>query len=610
MNLAPYIITRRKSGVYAVTPPLVESGGQDGDPTLPQLQVDATIPTATGTVWSIASGDVSGLRSAVTNAQYGDVIELEAGGVWPILETSPVVFQPRSGHTPGAYVLIRPSNWAALAAAHPLGSDGMPTTMTGNPGRMTPSRAAALGLPTLQQTGNVSGGRPGLGVLKMASGSRGLYLWGIQIVQDEAMVTSPFETFWMLGTDLNDSKTSFDDIPKYFVMNQCMLRAEPGALVRKGIQANIEHHAVVNCYIETHSVSFTESCGLWTAYGRGPFRWENNAILGAGIQAFIGGIDLPTSWHSGEFPRDGTIKRNFLHCKPEWIEGHPDYALTQFENQKNNLEFKYGGRLLVEDCILDGCSNGEGTGHTYGQNGQAFMYKTLNQSGNMDWCELHDVTTRYCLARNVGAGIDILGMQVASDGIVREGIQANHLLFEHVALLIPGNASGFRGRGWWAFPVPGPASVSGGVEPSWEFRHITAVGEVEDLKRGLFLGNFVDKGPWPYIRDSVIGECEWVINADSSVGNAQTTLNNRAPNARFDHVALGETAFSSTLGTWNTSPEFWCGGSNAAMGLNSDGTLTAGSPLRAGQAQQASDGTDRGCHMAVLATRIEGVDVI
>ncbi len=607
----------RTPGGLIVPPP---SGGS-GLAELPRVTVDVTIPIATGTIWSISSGDVSGLRNAVANAQYGDAIELEAGGTWPINEKQPVAFGARTGWSPGQWVIIRPSNWMALAAAHPLGSDGMPTTMVGNPGRMTPSRAAALGLPILQQTyntdvdsnGNLIGGHPGLGVLKMTANAKGLYVWGVQVKPNAGMVTSGFETYWMIGTDNNDMWPigNLDGLPKYFVMNQCMVQAPVGAKVRKGAQLNIEHHGVVNSYLETHSTVFTESCTLWTCFGRGPFRWQNNACVGAGIQAFIGGIDLP-SWHSGEFPRDGVIKQNFFYCKPEWIEGHPDYALTQFENQKNNLEFKFGGRLLVEDCILDGCSNGEGTSHVYGQNGQGFTYKTLNQSATMNWCELHDVTTRYCVGRNLGAGLDVLGNQIASDSKIRFGIQANHLYFEHVAFLIPGNASGFRGRGYWASLTPGNNELSGFVEPSWEFNHITAVGDLSGLARGCFLGSFVDKGPWPYIHDSVVGNCDpySLFNADNSFGNSQTSLNNKAPLARFSHIAVGETAFSSTLGTWNKEPDFWCAGSNAAMGLNSDGTLTPESPLRAGQAHEASDGTDRGCDMATLAARIVGVDQI
>jgi hypothetical protein len=595
-------VAQRRHRFATVTPPS-EPPPEEGDyATLPRATVDVTIPTVTGSVIQVSSGDVTGLRNAVNTANYDDCIELEAGGQWDISGHAPVAFGPRSGWSAGKFVLIRPSNYLSLAAAHPLAANGMPSNLNLSNPRMLPSRAAALGTPKIRATNQT------IGALKMLPQSRGLYVWGIDIDHDPAYSLTNFEVYWSFGTDLNDMATitDIDDIPYSCVLNQCLVRSYPGAKSRKGAAMNIDAHAVVNSYLESHSTEFPESCPLWTCFGRGPYRWENNACLGAGILGFQGGIDLP-SWHANEFPRDGTIRHNYFHSPAKWNWNHPDLELTKRENMKNSWEWKNGEYMLFEYNDMDGSWDG-------GQNGQGMTIKCLNQDGAMDWCSTGNLTVRYNRQRNCGSGWDILSNQ--QTGAVGQFGRQVHRLYAHNNITLVADSLTERWTGTGRFGIWSShlqsSPLSGGVPSSWRFVKNTWLTRQSQAsfqyQVGLYLGGQWD-APYPVHKDSIFSYPRFRQFSADSIATVQAALDAHAPGITLDNNAFARASSGENeFGTYEGNNQFLA--DNAALGIDMfTGELDPGSPLKAGGAYEASDGTDKGADYATVTANLVNVDI-
>jgi hypothetical protein len=589
-----------------------------GDPgdyaTAPEIEVSVAIPSNVGTVWNIASGDSTALQNALTNAVMGDIIQLAAGGTWVGNFT-----YPSRAWSEGQFILVRPSNYAALAAAWPLQANGMPSDIarssTSTNPRMTVSRATALGLPKLMGASNNN-----ITTIRQLPNSRGLYFWGIDAKDNPAFAG---ETFQIIGPDTNDfvGITHMDQMPSHFVWNQCLARSRTNGENRKAAALNLNHHAFVNSYAESHHIS-NENAALWTAWGRGPLRWENNAVVGAAITAFIGGVHFSAAgapWHVDLFPRDCTVMYNYFHTPNEWLEGHPSYSLPIVERKKNLFETKLGGRIRFEANVMSGSTAGQ-------QNGQGLTLKVLNEGysggytipGPMTWSELHDVIVRYNLQKNTGSGFDIAANQQTSNHPTlktHEATQANRILMEHNIFLVADTSEGVTGsRGelgiWQAFLASD--AVRGKKIASWMFRHNTFITRsTQTYNIGIYLGGKWDTG-WPKFHNNIFSRVNFRHFSADSIASTAQALSIYMPGVEFNRnifgkLSSGDNDFSNAFGNFESNNVYL--GGDAAIGVDPfTGQLSGGSPAKAGGAYQASDGSDNGADYATVMAKVAGLE--
>ena len=78
---------------------------------------------------------------------------------------------------------------------------------------------------------------------------------------------------------------------------------------------------------------------------------------------------------------------------------------------KNLFEIKNAQRLLVEGNLFE--NNWQD-----GQGGSAIVMKSVNQGGGCPWCVAKDITFRYNMVRNTGAGFALTGHDVGAQSIM------------------------------------------------------------------------------------------------------------------------------------------------------------------------------------------------
>jgi hypothetical protein len=525
----------------------------------------------------------------------------------------------------GQKILMCPANTAGLTAAWPLQADGMPSAIAASAkstnSRMTPSRAAALGLPTIRTTSSLT-------ALHFHHSSRGLYCWGIIFDLDPAYSSN---NFGIVGPNMNyytyaqGNINSDDEMPAYCMFNQCVIRARPGQRCKKSLVANINHNACVNSWVENHHVD-EESAAWWQTMGSGGARVDNNTIAGGTIGLFFGGSHFSSSaypWHVGLLPRDAWLRHNWIVTPDEWLSTHPSFNLAQHEPRKNPLEWKIGGRHYVRGNRIQGSA-------AIGQNGQGITIKVLNEAydaggtygGPMYWSETHDIYLAYNLQVKTGNGFDILGNQQPfyrfGPGL-GEGTQVNHVLMEHNIILVGDATEGYTGSGnnrmgyWQAYPASDAAF--GRKAASWWLRHNTL------LSRGgrtsyngthfnihFELTGFWDS-PWPKLENNILARATWKTFNQTGSGTPAVIFANRMPGITLNkNVIANPNAGENSFGSYAGNNYFL--NNNTPLEIDPfTGALSVTSPARAGGAYQASDGTDNGADWDQVMAEVAGADV-
>jgi hypothetical protein len=583
-----------------VTPPVLPPGGSSG-PDLPTAEVDVTIPTVTGTTWTVT--DEATFTAALSGSAYGDVIEIQSG----ITLTGNFTFPVKTGWEAGKWVLIRPSNHAALASAWPLEADGLPsasqlTSIATNP-RMTPSRATTLALPLIQPPSS-PGGSAQNPALTVARGASGLYVWGLRMRANPGFAP-PAENFGAFNVSTSGA-TSPADLSSHVVANQCVLGDRAVTNARRACVQQGSHMAAVNSTAIAMDVNFADSNAIWNAYGTGPFTYINNTEIANGENHFIGGIVLP-SWHTGVIPSDFTFRYCHFYKPPTTLEYHPDFAGTVY-GCKNPWEMKYGLRVLVEYCVADGnIANNQG--------GQSWSIKQTTQQGAaFTWCESGHLTFRYNRSIHTVGGLSIYAEQQIAPGAV--GIPTHDFVYEHNVDVIdisgdytnPATTEPNRtGLTIWR----SGSDSDGDADLRWRIEHntLTGIGRL-----AMLADNKTFRGVT--IQNNIFGEPEGVADGITTAGH----INGGALTACFtqDCVFTGNAIMvrTSSAGHGNvvtdaTKFTSWPGNvfpaDNDAAGLNDDGTLDSDSALKAGGAYQATDGTANGADVATVTAATSGV---
>ncbi|MEP7000309.1 MAG: hypothetical protein ABI969_07505, partial [bacterium] len=355
-------------------------------------------PTPGRTIIRVGSGD--NLQAALVKAQPGDVIELAKGASF----TGNFIL-PNKNTTSTNWIVIRPANHGSLPA------EGT---------RMTPTVAASLALPQIL-TPNANH------AIKTAVGAHHYRLVGLNV----GVAPGVTQSYGLIGFD-GEQRTE-DGIPHDLILDRMFIHGLQEVALRRCVTFNSASSAVIDSWLSECHDRGSDSQAIAGWNGPGPFKIVNNYLEAAGENIIFGGSDPAVK---GLTPSDMEIRRNHFTKLLSWKNGK---WLV-----KNLFELKHAQRVLLEGNILE--NNWE-----HGQNGTAIAIKSVNQNGSCTWCVTQDVTIRFNLIRNVGAGSNVAG---APDNRFPTGQTRRIAIVDNVFANINVGEFNGDGRGFATFGTP------------------------------------------------------------------------------------------------------------------------------------------------------------
>ncbi len=508
------------SGFRCLSPP------PDPIADLPAAFVDTAYPALTGQTIHVAAG--GDLQAAINAALPGDEITLEAGATY----IGNFVLPEKVGD---GWIVIR-SEAAGLPAEH-----------------TRVSLEDAVYMPTLESPNDLS-------VLRTEGVAHHFRLVGIQF--RPAAGVSPNDLI-VLG---DGGATSVDQLAHDFVFDRCIVRGDPAAGGKRGIQLNARAVGVVQSYFTDwkREAQDTQTMLGWNTPG--PFRIVDNYLEGAGENIMFGGADAAIA---DVIPSDIEICGNHFSKPLRWKVDDPSYEGTHW-SVKNLFELKVGRRVLI-------------SGNTFeqvwvdAQVGFAIVIKSSNQDGGQPWAVTEHVNFVYNRIRLANNGIAVSRTDGGSLG-------TNHLRIAHNLV-----------------------SEIGGAQWGGDGRMLQLLDGVADMKvvhNTGFGGNqavIFDGLPLPALTlsDNIFGPTTYGVFG-SGQGEGTGALATYAPGGTFaGNVVVGANEASYPAGNFFPATLDAVGFVDMAAG-NYD--LMPGS-VHAGV---ASDGTDPGASMDLLAQAAGG----
>jgi hypothetical protein len=321
-------------------------------PTAPKT-FDTTYAAPTGaTIRVPAGGD---LQAALTNAQLGQTIVLQAGATY----TGPIHLPNKA--TGSGWIYVVSSNLASLPHA---GQRVGPKDAVNMPKIVSPAYNNSIAT---------------------IAGSHHIRFVGIEFHP----VAGAAEVYQLIA--IGNADASPATLPHNIVFDRCYVHGTPGANDRRGIEMDGAYVAVIDSYISDFQETNTDSQGLWAYNTTGPLQISDNYIEAATENVMFGGAD---SRAASLVPADIVIRNNYLYKSLSLI-GTP-YPM------KNLLELKAAQRLLAAGNTF--------VNNPYGaQSGFAILITPRNQSGHAPWSVTSDIAITDNTVINVGSGFNISG---------------------------------------------------------------------------------------------------------------------------------------------------------------------------------------------------------
>ncbi len=345
---------------------IVDSGSTSGLvqlPTLPRDSVVLSYPTVRGRTWTVKAGD--NLQNALNAAQRGDEVVLQAGATF----TGNFILPTKPGTAADGWILVRSDMQTALP---PFGARVGPANASLMPQLLTINASAAL---------------------QTASGASGWWVTGLEMTIASSFTAVNYGLV-LLG-DGSSKQNSLALVPSDIVLDRVYIHAQPTVGTSRCVGLNSARTAIVDSYLDHCHLKGYDSQAIAGWNGPGPFRIENNALYGAGENVMFGGSDPAIR---DLIPSDIIFRRNHVYTPATW---------KSVWTKKNLFETKNVQRLLIEENVFDGS-------WADAQVGFAFVFKSANQGGGCTWCASRDITFRYNLVRNVGAGFNLAAREGSS----------------------------------------------------------------------------------------------------------------------------------------------------------------------------------------------------
>ena len=530
-------------------------------PTLPQLQVDVSMPTqgssacptlTTGTNCkrTPASGSASDLQSAINAATCGDTIILAAGSTYTGNFTI-----PNEGVCSG-WIVIQSSAVGSLASG---------TRVSGSCSAGTPP-AITCPVPTggtLANMATITTNTANSAALTFQTATHNWRLIGLEITE-----TAGLHEFSLIETD--NGATIQSNLVHNIIIDRCYIHGTATGDVRHGVSFQVAGGAVIDSDIrEMHDRPFAtdaQAVGIWTSPG--PLLFQNNLLSASAQSLMFGGADPSVP---NMVPSNITIVGNHF-----W----KDYT-AWFGNGffiKNLFELKNAQRVLIDGNLFE-------LSWADAQNGTAIVFTVRNQSNGCPWCIVQDVTFTHNIVQHVSEG------WVTTPSDTNNPSQTeNRILFQN-NLFTDVNHVTFGGNGWGGLATSGSGASGGGVigapNNNTTFNHNSIF---EDF-RCLYIGDTTPKiveFTWTnniclYSNDGFAGGGKtrgsvtlnaWISplvwNADLLINGSGVTDGNAWPTGTLWNTVAG-TGFTSYSGTYSTSDNYQLAGGSPYLNAGTDG---------------------------------------
>jgi hypothetical protein len=343
------------------------------------------------------------LQAAITSAQMGDTIIVQAGAVY----VGPFILPNKSGD---GVIVIQSSRVAEL----PVGV------------RVTPSTQSAL-LAKLQSN------TPAEPIIKTAAGAHHYRLIGVEIMtQTASTVVYDLVRFG----DSGDVQKTLAAVPNNLFLDRSYVHGWADQDVQRGIAMNCAECSVTNSYISDIHMVGIEAQAIAGWNGPGPFHIVNNYIEASTQNVLFGGADpgIPNL-----VPSDIEIRHNFMFKPMTWKVGDPSFVpitrngSTKDPNSgipyhwtvKNILELKNARNATIDGNVFQ-------NNWTDGQAGLAILFTARNQNGTCSWCVVEKVTFTNNSVINSEGGVHILRTDAESKGAISSDITIANNLFDRI----------------------------------------------------------------------------------------------------------------------------------------------------------------------------------
>jgi hypothetical protein len=323
-------------------------------PTLPQIFIKTTYdPPAGGQIFSVKTS--AEFKSALTAANLGDIIELQAGTTFIGTFTLP------NKTTGTGWIYIRSSEYNNLPdPCH----------------RVSP--ADMVNMPTIVAAAG------SYGCINTVANSHHFRFVGVEF--------KPTPNNYLYNVIcIGNGETSADKLPNNIVIDRCYIHGDPTAGSRRAVLMNGAYVSVIDSYISDCKEDGADSQALAAYSATGPIKIVNNYLEGAGENVIFGGADpsIPNA-----VPSDIEIRCNLIFKPLSWM--------TEQWDIKNLLEFKNAQRVLVEGNRLENC-------WPNAQSGFALLFTPRNQDNTAPWSVVQDITFRFNTFVNVAQGLNMSG---------------------------------------------------------------------------------------------------------------------------------------------------------------------------------------------------------
>lgn len=305
------------------------------------------VETAAGRIIKLPSG--GNLQKAIDTAVSGDVIELEAGGVY----SGRIDLTERSLTD---FVTIRSSRAAEL----PEGK------------RISPAQKSLLA--------TIRSGMLGRAAVYASNGAHHYRFVGIEF--------EPSSSIYNYGlVALGGEETRPDRVPHDLEFDRCYIHSLPSGKTRRGIALNSARTVIKNSYIEGFAGKNDESQGICGWTGTRDVKILNNYVEGGAENIMFGGSDPA---NAELIPANIEITGNVLFKPESWKQnGFTVKTLFELKNAKN---VKFTKNHLA--------NNWEGS---------AFRITVRNQDGRAPFSTIEDVEISGNIIDGAGEGVNILG---------------------------------------------------------------------------------------------------------------------------------------------------------------------------------------------------------
>lgn len=366
---------------------------------LPQVYLNTTAPPAPDVGGSVITVNAGGnLQAAINAAQPGDVIALANGATFAGTFTL-----PNKNTTSTKWITIRPANTSGLP---PEGS------------RMTPAIAASAQLPIVLATTN-------LGAFNTLLGAHHYRIIGLEI--SVTPTNSGNTGLIRFGDGGGGGQTSLPLVAHDLVLDRVFLHGTTTQNVRRAVSLQSATSAVIDSYISEIHEAGADAQAITGWNGPGPFKIVNNYLEASTEIVAFGGSDPDIL---NLVPSDIEIRHNHFFRPIAW----KNVWLV-----KNLFESKSSKRVLIEGNLFQ--NNWQD-----GQGGSAINLKSTNQGGGCPGCGTQDLTFRYNIIQNTGAGFALSAdpdPNITNFPLQRVTIQDNIIANIDVAPTFNGDGRGF-----------------------------------------------------------------------------------------------------------------------------------------------------------------------